>query len=296
MFSIIVPTYNRAKLITKTIQSVINQTYNNFELIIIDDGGHDNTKEIVESFNDERVNYIYQQNQERGVARNLGMELATGDYITFVDSDDFFYPDHLQYAYQRIQELNNPDFYRQGYEVKDVSGKLLFANNKLKGDANKFILKGNYFSCIGIFLKKEVTKQIQFNSDRRLSPSEDWDYWLRLSVRYKIYYDNKTTACMLQHDDRSLNKLDEIKYRMTIVLLIKSLNDDKVFMEMRGSYINQIQAQMYSLLCLNKVINRSTVGLRSDILKTIKLSKKQLFKRRSLAILKHYILNCINQK
>ncbi len=291
LFSIIVPTYNREILIQRTIESVLKQTYRNFELIIVDDGGNDNTEYVVANFDDKRIKYLHKVNEERGVARNVGMEMAKGQYVTFVDSDDIFYPDHLQHAFNKLQKLNYPDFYRQGYEVRDINGKLFFANNSLSGDANEFILKGNYFSCIGVFLKKKVTDKVRFNPERMLCPSEDWDYWLRLSVRYKFYYDNRITACMLQHDERSLNNFNESKSRLTIALIIKSLRNDKEFMAKRGQYLDQIRAQMYSLLCLNKVLHGSNKGLRRDLQKTIKLSKKELFKRRGLAILKYYILN-----
>ncbi|MBC7391200.1 MAG: glycosyltransferase [Opitutaceae bacterium] len=296
LFSIVIPTFNREKLIQRTIQSVLNQSYENFELIIVDDGGTDNTSNVVASFKDSRIKYLHKKNEERGVARNAGMEMSTGQYLTFVDSDDTFYEYHLQHAFDKIQKLNFPDFYRQGYEVRDINGKLFFANNSLEGDANEFILKGNYFSCIGVFLKKEVTDVVRFSTERMLCPSEDWDYWLRLSVRYKFYYDNRITACMLQHNERSLNNFQENRSRLTIALLIKSLRNDYEFMAKRGHYLDQIRAQMYSLLCLNKVIHGSNKGLRRDLQKTLKLSKNELFRRRGLAILKYYILNLIKVK
>ena len=91
-FSIILPTYNRSKTIDKTIESVINQTYKHWELIIIDDGSTDNTKEIITNYktNDKRIKYLYQQNKERSAARNNGIVNANGDYICFIDSDDYF--------------------------------------------------------------------------------------------------------------------------------------------------------------------------------------------------------------
>jgi glycosyltransferase involved in cell wall biosynthesis len=88
-FSIILPTYNRASFISKAIESVIDQLYNKWELIILDDGSTDNTKEIVLSFNDDRIRYIYQENKERSAARNNGIRNAKGEYICFLDSDDY---------------------------------------------------------------------------------------------------------------------------------------------------------------------------------------------------------------
>ena len=96
-FSIILPTFNRANFITKAIESVINQTYKNWELIVIDDGSTDNTEEIIQKFikKEKRITYYYQKNQERSAARNNGIKRAKGDYICFLDSDDLYYPTHI---------------------------------------------------------------------------------------------------------------------------------------------------------------------------------------------------------
>ena len=94
-FSIIIPTYNRAHVLAKAIESVINQRYTNWELIIIDDGSNDNTREVVQQFNDPRINYVYQENTERSQARNNGIKLAKGLYICFLDSDDEYCDNHL---------------------------------------------------------------------------------------------------------------------------------------------------------------------------------------------------------
>ena len=94
-FSVIIPTYNRAGLIGKAIDSVLAQTFADWELLIIDDGSTDNTRQIVEAYTDRRVKYIYQENAERSAARNNGVAQAAGKYICFLDSDDYCLPDRL---------------------------------------------------------------------------------------------------------------------------------------------------------------------------------------------------------
>ena len=86
-FSIIIPTYNRAAFLPKAIESVLAQTYTDWELIVVDDGSTDNTREVVAQYNDERIIYIYQENAERSAARNNGISQAKGDFICFMDSD-----------------------------------------------------------------------------------------------------------------------------------------------------------------------------------------------------------------
>ena len=98
MFSIILPTFNRGHMIRLAIESVLSQTYNDWELIIVDDGSTDKTKDVIDKFieKDNRVKYLYQKNQERSAARNNGIKEAKGDWICFLDSDDIYHVNHLE--------------------------------------------------------------------------------------------------------------------------------------------------------------------------------------------------------
>ena len=103
-FSVIIPTYNRAYSIQKAIDSVLNQSFQDFELIIVDDASIDHTKEVVAKLNDNRIHYILNStNQERCVSRNIGISKAKGEYICFLDSDDYHLPDHLEKLHAFIQ-------------------------------------------------------------------------------------------------------------------------------------------------------------------------------------------------
>ena len=106
LFSIVIPSYNRAHFISHAIQSVIDQTFQNWELIIIDDGSTDNTKDVVLSFDDIRIKYVYQKNQERSIARNNGIKRAKGIWICFLDSDDYYHKTHLQ-RFTELIKVNN---------------------------------------------------------------------------------------------------------------------------------------------------------------------------------------------
>ena len=104
LFSIIIPTYNRANLIGKAIDSVLAQTYHNWELIIIDDGSTDNTRDVVRSYNDNRIKYFYQENRGRSAARNYGIDISKGDYISFLDDDDYYLENFLEEFFHIISE------------------------------------------------------------------------------------------------------------------------------------------------------------------------------------------------
>lgn len=106
--SVILPAYNEEKYIKNAIESVLNQSFNDFELIIVNDGSSDNTRKIIENIDDTRIKIINQTNQGPGASRNNAMKIAQGDYIMFLDGDDEYCPDALQIAYDEITS-NNTD-------------------------------------------------------------------------------------------------------------------------------------------------------------------------------------------
>ena len=114
MFSIIIPSYNRANHLPKAIESVLAQSFTDWELIIVDDGSTDNTSDVVASYNDPRIKYIYQENAERSAARNNGIRNANGEWICFLDSDDVYLNQHLAVFEKAIHESANPRFLLSG--------------------------------------------------------------------------------------------------------------------------------------------------------------------------------------
>lgn len=116
LFTIIIPTYNRAKLLKKAIQSVVDQTITNWELVVVDDGSTDRTREVVIEFKDERIAYLFQEKKERSVARNRGIAEAKGAYICFLDDDDFFLENHLETFHGFLAKEGYPKIIlRSGY-------------------------------------------------------------------------------------------------------------------------------------------------------------------------------------
>ena len=118
LFSVIVPTYNRESFIVKTIQSLLSQTYLNFELIIIDDGSTDNTEQVVKKIQDKRIKYYKKKNAERGAARNYGTNKAKGGYIIFLDSDDLLYSKYLEEANSFIKKIDLKIFFINYLKLK----------------------------------------------------------------------------------------------------------------------------------------------------------------------------------
>jgi len=225
-FSIILPTYNRANFICTAIESVINQIYNNWELIIVDDGSTDNTKEVVSSYNDYRIRYIYQENQERSVARNNGINNARGEYICFLDSDDYFLDNHLTITSKHISLNNSPIamFY--------VKPRIIF-----KRDFNTYevILKSiihPQHTCI----HSKILQTHLFNPI--LSIAEDIELWMRIAVEYPLINIDKDTVVIQEHEGRTVNFLQTNSFQKGLEVF-KSLYKDKRWKNKISLYVKR---------------------------------------------------------
>ena len=113
--SVIMPAYNRETYIRESIDSVLAQSFTDFELIVVDDGSTDSTAGIVQSYTDSRIRLIRQPNRGVSVARNAGLEAVRGQFITFLDSDDLYYPDFLKVAFQLIQSNQTENVFYEFY-------------------------------------------------------------------------------------------------------------------------------------------------------------------------------------
>lgn len=171
-FSAIIPTYNRAKLLRLTIDSVLAQTFQDFEVIVVDDGSTDNTQTIVDGYR-ERLRYYKQENAGPGAARNFGAEHARGEYIAFLDSDDLWFPWSLETYASAIRKADNPAFiagkpfrFRDPSELSDVlfmrSKFERFADYLASGDqwrwwgVSSFVIRTDAFRAVGGFAENEM--------------------------------------------------------------------------------------------------------------------------------------------
>jgi glycosyltransferase involved in cell wall biosynthesis len=204
-FSIILPTYNRAHLIRRAIESVSKQTHSPYEVIIVDDGSTDKTSDVIAPLLSSRLRYVRKVNGERGSARNYGVNLAEGDYVSFLDSDDVLYPNHLSSAAEVLVRYPQIQAFHLGYDVKNSSGKVVRTGGRVASLAAA-ILKGNPLSCNGVFLSRETARQYRFSEDRSLSGLEDWELWFRLSRVTEVRCVDVITSTVIDHPERSVVK------------------------------------------------------------------------------------------
>ena len=194
LVSVVIPTYNASNFLIRAIQSVVNQTYKNWELIIVDDGSTDHTRQIVEEFQkkDSRIKYFFQNNKGQGAARNLGIKIANGAYIAFLDSDDEFYENKLERVMSYFVKDKNIAFI---YSDASIIGDNLYQKRRSEvvtpysGKIYIKLLFNNFITTSTVVVKKEVLKNCGlFDESDLLRNFEDYDLWLRIAKKYKIEY------------------------------------------------------------------------------------------------------------
>ncbi|MBN8666790.1 MAG: glycosyltransferase family 2 protein [Chitinophagales bacterium] len=207
-FSVIIPTYNRADLISETIHSVLGQTFIDFEILVVDDGSTDDTGAIVTRFfgGHEKVRYFLKQNEERGAARNFGLEKALGEFALFFDSDDLMKPDYLSTLYEVIRKTPGIHFLATKYDflLRDGQHKPAPIQSLAEGWYDRdFFLAGNILACnYCIRIKDKLFKP--FPPQRELSSMEDWLFILLNTERFRLFIKDKVCMSMREHDDRSM--------------------------------------------------------------------------------------------
>ncbi|HXH20121.1 MAG TPA: glycosyltransferase family A protein [Chitinophagales bacterium] len=224
-FSVIIPTYNRGHMLRRPVESVINQTFASWELIIVDDGSTDNTRQVVESFADPRIRYIYQPNQERSAARNTGIKNSKGQYICFLDSDDYYLPAHLESFYKKITAENFPVAMLYCDTVEDAGGRVtriesypVEARNAIEWVVQ--VTPGSPRTCV----HRSILEKHRFNPS--LTVGEDLDLWVRVLKEFPVIYNRDFTVAFVTHSGRTVNVGNESSYKAHLAIMEKIISED----------------------------------------------------------------------
>lgn len=206
-FSVIIPVYNRKHFIKRVIDSVLQQSYTHFELLIIDDGSSDGTGEyIAATYNDKRIKYFFKKNEERGAARNFGLEKAMGDYAVFMDSDDVMENFYLLVLSDIIKEHPGQDFLAAKYDFEFSDGRRAPSTiHTLKEGFYdfKFFLEGNVLAC-NFCIKIKDAAYKKFPPERELASMEDWLFVLLNTQTRPIFIKDIICVHMKEHEGRSM--------------------------------------------------------------------------------------------
>ncbi|WP_337964724.1 glycosyltransferase family A protein [uncultured Flavobacterium sp.] len=209
-FSVIIPLYNKENFIENTIKSVLNQTFQDFEIIVINDGSTDKSEEKLLQFKDLRIQYFSKDNEGVSIARNYGVEKAKSNFITFLDADDYWYPNFLKVMHEATQLFP---------EQKVFSGAIEIETSKKTFPATYSIQKKGDFELVNYFHGSLKTTAIctscavfdkdLFNEiglfDPKIKSGQDTDLWIRIGLIYPVVFSWKILARYV-YDENSLSK------------------------------------------------------------------------------------------
>jgi len=288
LVSVILPTYNRAHIVSKALQSVLAQTYRNFEVIVIDDGSTDNTKEIITNIacKDPRVKY-FRNNENKGPAgaRNVGINLAKGELIAFIDDDVEWFSDKLERQVNLLQTLPE-DYavvYSGSYKIIGAGAKRYGPSKNIypkEGDILNSLLKRNFVDTPSMLVRKNALFDVGL-FDEKLPIMVDWELAIRLSKKYKFKFINE--PLYISHDTpNSVSKQKGvIRARALEYILEKHMDDFKKD--------KKALANFYFKCGKNYILDNQ----KKSALKYFKLAlKNDPFRIKFLiAFIKYYILN-----
>jgi glycosyltransferase involved in cell wall biosynthesis len=254
--SIVIPTYNHSNFLSKALESVLDQTYKNWEVIIIDNNSTDDTNKVINKYDDPRIKYLKINNN--GViakSRNLGIETAKGDWIAFLDSDDWWTNDKLETCLSKIDKT--VDLIYHNLEIKYNKSKSNFKKEFfkkkefLKGRQLKKpilidllesgIIKGNAIGNSSVIVRKNILSKIGGISENiKLVGSEDYNTWLRIAqITNQFKYLKKNLGCILIHDTNTSKKDMSISQRQAVLSFMNLFNSQqKLNLEVKLRYIS----------------------------------------------------------
>ncbi|WP_223549443.1 glycosyltransferase family 2 protein [Aestuariivivens sp. NBU2969] len=213
-FSVVIPLYNKEAYIADTLNSVLNQTFEDFEVIIVNDGSTDGSLEMASSFKDQRIKIFNQINQGASVARNNGIEQAQSEFIALLDADDIWYKNHLEELKKLIETFPEAGLFCSRYKTK-ISKKRM-----VKHDFGGFIDK-DYRGIVPDFFKASLVDRVAHTSaivvpkntfneyggfEKTISSGQDLDLWIRIAANCEVVISNETTCIYRFEIPASLSK------------------------------------------------------------------------------------------
>lgn len=299
--SVIIPTYNCGQYICQAVDSVLAQTYRDFELVVVDDGSTDNTRELLMQFG-KNLRYIYQENKGMTAARNTGIKNSSGEYIAFLDSDDIWLPNKLERQVKLLDEAPEVGLvYCWHYYIDEQGNRCKFWNNEVgrsfESGSRLFekLIERNVISGGGstpVIRRECLAKSGMF--DEALSYCGDWDLWLRISMDYIIAVIPEPLGCYRVLDENHKYPEKFIKYSVDKGL-VKGINKASKLLAERG-YKGHRELKRRALVGVHLHCAEMWQSLgnwskaRSHFLRAIRLDWRVLKDARTRARLKQVLL------
>lgn len=227
MISVIIPTYNDSQFIVQAVESVLCQTYNDYEIIVVDDGSTDGTKELLRPYFSV-IRYFYKSNGGVASARNLGIENARGDYIAFLDSDDLWHPKKLAEVDKIIKSIPSAGLiHSDAYLIVDT--EIVGIVKSRYCSLYKDLLLGNFIVMPSVVVKRECFQicGLFFEGFEAPAGVEDWDMWIRIARKYSTVHIAKPLVYYRLHGANRSN-LDCVKMNKDMLLVLERADNDSL--------------------------------------------------------------------
>ena len=256
MFSVVIPAYNAEKYVTAAVESVLSQTVCDFEVLVIDDGSQDETGRVVMAKSDSRIRYIRQENGGVSSARNTGIHAANGDYICFLDADDFWYPDHLETLVKLIKAYPQCGMFLTGYAILDTAGKITLKTEKMLQSIEVPVFCSNngigMLQKYGYFIHTNsiCCSRTALNKVGDFVPGvkngEDDDLWYRILVYFPIAIAKHTITVYRRQECGATSKRYFIADWIFEKRLPGILKDDEVRQDVKNSLCERMETRKLS--------------------------------------------------
>jgi glycosyltransferase involved in cell wall biosynthesis len=290
--SIVVPTFNRAALLKACLDSLLQQDYQNWECVLVDDGSTDNTAELYSVHPDERIRYFHKENAERNLARNFGASKATGEWLIFLDSDDRFHSDHLSGLAKYFDLNKEAEFVICPYSKRNELGVVL--EEQAMNIGSQLIEKlafQNFIPPSAVAIRRTMFDNIQFINSKTMLVGEDLLLWLKVLSRTRAFVFNQNSVDILVHKGQSMQLPQVQVILQSLDELVNELKADTAFSQQHATLIPEIRASYYSLASLSAVmLNRKKEATRL-IRKAFRSGQKEWRRKRNFAILKRLIFS-----
>lgn len=212
-FSVVIPLYNKENYIEKTLQSVLAQTFSDFQIIVVNDGSTDGSLEKVKKIQNDRIVLLNQKNQGASITRNDGVEHSQGEYLVFLDADDYWFPDHLEVLHELILEFPIAGLYCGNYEIYRGNGLTVAANLTFDEPKMPQILTDYFMGSIAdsiLIMGNFAVSKTDFlkigKFDPRLRTGQDIDFFIRAALKKKIAFHPKITMRYHKQSENNLAK------------------------------------------------------------------------------------------
>lgn len=254
-FSVVIAVYNKEKHLAKTLQSVFAQSFQDFEVVVVNDGSTDGSEKVIKQFKDSRLRYYHQENQGAASGRNAAINKATAPYIALLDADDLWEPQYLETMDALIQAHPNESVFACAVAV-ETKGKTIKSTYSISNlTANKTYIidyfKSSFFNTIltssSTIFNKNILQKVS-NYDTTLESGEDTDFWIKIGLNFKIVFINKQLVTYRYYSQSLSNRIKSVKHK-------PSFDSYQKFEEENPALKKFLDLNRYSLAILAKLDN-----------------------------------------